>query len=165
MIDYLLTEFSSQLPHDGGAFYTTDTMDSARPYYLNSWAPILYAATLWLNVKGFELNETNNYNTEITDKTNGNEAMKTDSNKERFHLLFGKKNFAEVTFNFLFSVQLILFTGICMEALCSPRSSESTQNIETCLSALYTLLDSNWARKVLMINRSLSVELCNVLHR
>lgn len=52
-----------------------------------------------------------------------------------------------------------------MEALCSPRSSESTQNIETCLSALYTLLDSNWARKVLMVNRSLSVELCNVLHR
>lgn len=52
-----------------------------------------------------------------------------------------------------------------MEALCSTRSSESTQNIETCLSALYTLLDSGWARNVLMINRSLPVELCNVLHR
>lgn len=52
-----------------------------------------------------------------------------------------------------------------MESLCSTRSSESTQNVETCLSALYTLLDSSWARKVLMINRSLPVELCNVLHR
>ncbi|XP_058806084.1 HEAT repeat-containing protein 5B isoform X2 [Phymastichus coffea] len=133
-------EFSSQLPHDGGAFYTTDTMESARPYYANSWAPILYAATLWLNVKGFELNETSNLN---FDGTNNNHSPKTDSNKDRFHLLF----------------------GICMEALCSTRSSESTQNIETCLSALYTLLDSSWARKVLMINRSLPVELCNVLHR
>ncbi|XP_031777136.1 HEAT repeat-containing protein 5B isoform X2 [Nasonia vitripennis] len=136
-------EFSSQLPHDGGAFYTTDTMESARPYYSNSWAPILYAATLWLNVKGFELNENTDINTKNSDGTNNNHTTKTDSNKERFHLLF----------------------GICMEALCSTRSSESIQNIETCLSALYTLLDSGWARNVLMINRSLPVELCNVLHR
>lgn len=52
-----------------------------------------------------------------------------------------------------------------MEALCSPRISESTQNIETCLNALYTLLDSTWARKVLITDRSLPIELCNVLHR
>ena len=52
-----------------------------------------------------------------------------------------------------------------MEALCSPRSSESSQNIETCLSALYTLLDSICARKALMANKSLPIELCNVLHR
>ena len=52
-----------------------------------------------------------------------------------------------------------------MEALCSPRVSESVQNIETCLNALYTLLDSSWARKVLIADRSLPIELCNVLHR
>jgi len=52
-----------------------------------------------------------------------------------------------------------------MEALCSPRSSESPQNIKTCLNALYTLLDSTWARKVFITNRSLPIELCNVLHR
>lgn len=52
-----------------------------------------------------------------------------------------------------------------MEALCSPRASESTQNTETCLNALYTLLDSTWARKVLITDRSLPIELCNVLHR
>lgn len=52
-----------------------------------------------------------------------------------------------------------------MEALCSPRASESTQNTETCLNALYTLLDSAWARKVLIADRSLPIELCNVLHR
>ncbi|XP_014207871.1 HEAT repeat-containing protein 5B [Copidosoma floridanum] len=136
-------EFASQLPHDGGAFYTTDTMELARPYYLNSWAPILYAATLWLNVRGFELNETTDLNAKKSDGTNNNHTVKTGSNKERFHLLY----------------------GICMEALCSPRSSESTQNIETCLSALYTLLDSLWARKVLVVNKSLPIELCNVLHR
>lgn len=142
-------------------------MDSARPYYSSSWAPILYAATLWLNVKGFELNETTDSNAQITDRTNDNDDMKTDSNRERFHLLFG--NITDLCTKFIkvlcFFIINVFFTGICMEALCSPRSSESTQNIETCLSALYTLLDSNWARKVLMVNRSLSVELCNVLHR
>lgn len=52
-----------------------------------------------------------------------------------------------------------------MEALCSSRCSESPQNIETCLNALYTLLDSTWARKVFTTDRSLPIELCNVLHR
>ncbi|XP_043481712.1 HEAT repeat-containing protein 5B isoform X3 [Leptopilina heterotoma] len=143
-------EFSSQLPHDGGAFYTTDTMESARPYYSESWAPILYAATLWLNAREFKTDESPDSNTKNSDGTNNNTASSTNcssskssKNVERFHLLF----------------------GICMEALCSPRSSESTQNIETCLSALYTLLDSQWARKVLMTDRSLPIELCNVLHR
>lgn len=91
-------EFSSQLPHDGGAFYTTDTMESARPHYVESWAPILHAATLWLNARGFEMsdnqekttaNTTNNNN---HNNNNNNEAAtsKTNMNIERFHLLFGK---------------------------------------------------------------------------
>ncbi|KAG7212607.1 hypothetical protein KM043_012898 [Ampulex compressa] len=141
-------EFSSQLPHDGGAFYTTDTMESARPHYSESWAPILHAATLWLNAKGFGMEETSNETktSNVTNNNNNNNndvTAKNDSNVERFHLLF----------------------GICMEALCSPRTSESAQNIETCLNALYTLLDSACARKVLISDRSLPIELCNVLHR
>ncbi|KAK2577979.1 hypothetical protein KPH14_008413 [Odynerus spinipes] len=141
-------EFSSQLPHDGGAFYTTDTMESARPHYAESWAPILHAAALWLNAKGFGMSNTNETKTSNVpcnniNNNNNNISTKVDTNIERFHLLF----------------------GICMEALCSPRSSESTQNIETCLNALYTLLDSVWARKILVADKSLSIELCNVLHR
>ncbi|KAG5327693.1 HTR5B protein, partial [Pseudoatta argentina] len=145
-------EFSSQLPHDGGAFYTTDTMESARPHYVESWAPILHAATLWLNARGFEMGDSNQEKatTNLTNNNNRNNnnndettASKTNTNVERFHLLF----------------------GICMEALCSPRSSESQQNIKTCLNALHTLLDSTWARKVFITDRSLPIELCNVLHR
>ncbi|XP_070152954.1 HEAT repeat-containing protein 5B isoform X1 [Polyergus mexicanus] len=146
-------EFSSQLPHDGGAFYTTDTMESARPHYVESWAPILHAATLWLNARGFEMGDSNQEKATANAANNNNHnnnnnndeatASKTNMNVERFHLLF----------------------GICMEALCSPRSSESSQNIETCLNALYTLLDSTWARKVFIADCSLPIELCNVLHR
>ena len=75
-------------------------MESARPYYVNSWAPILYAATLWLNVKGFELNETSDLNAKNSDGANNNHTTKTDSNKERFHLLFGN-NFTFNKFIFL----------------------------------------------------------------
>jgi hypothetical protein len=62
---------------------------------------------------------------------------------------------------FLFTI----FTGICMEALCSPRSSEPIESVLTCLQALYTLLDSACPREILMGDRSLGIELCNVLHR
>lgn len=52
-----------------------------------------------------------------------------------------------------------------MEALCSTRSVEPLESIITCLQALYTLLDSNWARNLIMFDKSLGIELCNVLHR
>ena len=93
-----VTEFSSQLPHDGGAFYTTDTMESARPFYSESWAPILYAATLWLNAREFKMDVSDDSNTENSDGTNNNTTPSTTSssttkpskNVERFHLLFGE---------------------------------------------------------------------------
>lgn len=58
-----------------------------------------------------------------------------------------------------------IFTGICMEAMCSTRSSEPIESVITCLQALYTLLDSDCPREILMGDRSLGIELCNVLHR
>nr|XP_022914802.1 HEAT repeat-containing protein 5B isoform X2 [Onthophagus taurus] len=130
----LPAEFASQLPHDGGAFYTNDTMESSRPHYVSSWPPILHAAALWIN-SGFKNGSSDN--------DNANNLNNNQNSSEKFHLLF----------------------GICMEALCSPRSTEPLESIVTCLRALYTLLDSTWARELLTINKSLGIELCNVLHR
>lgn len=50
---FSLTEFWSQLPQEGGAFYHPDTMDTARGHYKRCWPPILYALAIWLNEKGF----------------------------------------------------------------------------------------------------------------
>lgn len=56
-------EFKSQLPYEGGAFYTNDTIESARPHYRTTWPPILHAAAIWLAYgKGFD-----NVNTEKAD--------------------------------------------------------------------------------------------------
>uniref|UniRef100_A0A8D8UIW2 HEAT repeat-containing protein 5A n=1 Tax=Cacopsylla melanoneura TaxID=428564 RepID=A0A8D8UIW2_9HEMI len=68
-------EFGSQLPHEGGAFYTSDTMDSCRSYYSETWPAVLHATSLWLN------NEGKYFNVEAS------ERKTTDT--ETFHLLFG----------------------------------------------------------------------------
>lgn len=73
-------------------------MESARPHYAESWAPILHAATLWLNAKGFGLEESKN-EVEASNATNNNNnnnnnnsdvSTNNTTNVERFHLLFGK---------------------------------------------------------------------------
>lgn len=147
----LPSEFAGQLPHDGGAFYTNDTMNSSKPHYLTSWPPILYAAALWLNDGGFdEERSTSSADTENANTTKG--STSTDNNNpithgsasaDRFHLIF----------------------GICMEALCSTRSSEKHESVVSCLQAVYTIFDTQWSRIMLFKDRSLAVELCNVLHR
>ncbi|KAK4337045.1 hypothetical protein RND71_043393 [Anisodus tanguticus] len=67
-------EFSLQLPHDGGTFYTADTIEFARPQFRKSWSPILHAACLWFSCTGFDMYMNNN----LKDQSIGN-----------FHLLFG----------------------------------------------------------------------------
>lgn len=79
-------------------------MESARPHYIESWAPILHAATLWLNARGFEIednhqekasnvtnnnNHNNNHNNN-NDNDDDETTSKANTNLERFHLLFGK---------------------------------------------------------------------------
>ncbi len=139
----LPSEFANQLPH-GGSFYTNETMNSSKPHYLTSWPQILYAAALWLNDGGFDTSDAS------ADIKNGNvepDASNVISHgsvsADRFHLIF----------------------GICMEALLSTRSSEKHESVVSCLRGVYTILNSEWSRRMLFKDRSLAVELCNVLHR
>lgn len=137
----LPSEYASQLPHEGGAFYTTDTMNSSKYHYLASWPPILHAASLWLNSGGFDEPKLDN---DQSDNNNGNPTIGHGSlSADRFHLIF----------------------GICMEALCNPRRTDKVECVITCLQALYTIFDSKWSRDLLKKSSSLNIELCNVLHR
>ena len=76
-----IVEYVSQLPTEGGAFYTFDTMDASRPHYRRAWPPILYAISLWLHQTGFT----------SVDKDDSRPAnMKVDDQDvSRFHLLIG----------------------------------------------------------------------------
>lgn len=133
--------YSSQLPHDGGAFYTPDTINSSKPHYQSSWPQILYAASLWLNAGGFQM---------------GLEMIKTDS---------GETKVQAVSHGSLSADRFHLIFGICMESLCSTRSNENLDCIVLCLQSLYTIFYSKWARTTMSRNRELLVELCNVLYR
>ncbi|XP_020817482.1 HEAT repeat-containing protein 5B isoform X1 [Drosophila serrata] len=136
----LPAEFQSQLPHDGGAFYTTDTINSSKPHYMTSWPPILYASALWLRDEGFARHQDTR---ETTAESNNNQITHGSLSADRFHMIF----------------------GICMEALCSMRSSERPRNIVSCLRSLHSIFDSDWARRQLVKDRALTIELCHVLHR
>ena len=59
-----------------------------------------------------------------------------------------------------------LLLGVGMEALCSPRAGELTSGqLGSCLAALASLLEAEEARRLLMAEAGIGVELCNVLHR
>lgn len=148
--DYALlslpAEYNSQLPHDGGAFYTPDTITSSKPHYQSSWPQILYAAALWLNSGGFEKGLIPNMG-EGTTGTGGESKIQTITHgslsADRFYLLF----------------------GICMESLCSTRSNEKLDCVIACLQTLYTIFDSKWARDTMANTKELLIELCNVIYR
>jgi hypothetical protein len=152
----LPAEFKSQLPFDGGAFYTNDTVEQTRPHYKATWPPILEAACVWLTYgRGFD-------NVRREKKTE-QEGVEGSSN-----LGLGpanasaSKNPEEIN-----SDRFFLLFGICMEALSNRRSADLTPDeVSSCLKALKALLDNGWTRsEVLAKEHQLLVELCNVLHR
>ncbi|XP_070696664.1 HEAT repeat-containing protein 5B [Pempheris klunzingeri] len=149
--DYALltlpAEFSSQLPPDGGAFYTPETIDTARLHYRSSWAPVLHAVALWLSSTGFGAAEDKE---EVASKAPAlpqgpSPTTKSfeESVKDRMHLML----------------------GVSIEFLCFPRPEEPIEHVMSCLQALCTLLESPCAKTHIAEDQLLAVELLNVLHR
>uniref|UniRef100_A0A9L0SKJ5 HEAT repeat-containing protein 5B n=1 Tax=Equus caballus TaxID=9796 RepID=A0A9L0SKJ5_HORSE len=158
--DYALltlpAEFASQLPPDGGAFYTPETIDTARLHYRNSWAPVLHAVALWLNSTGFTCSEPaeaaalsglqkRSTSVNLNQASGATPSAKSlpEINKDRMHLIL----------------------GVSIQFLCSPRPEEPIEHVTACLQALHTLLDSPYARVHIAEDQLIGVELLNVLHR
>ncbi|NXE45117.1 HTR5A protein, partial [Casuarius casuarius] len=149
----LPSEYASQLPAEGGTFYTAETIENARPHYYNSWALILYATALWLTSTGFIVVDPDegvtNLSRPVTPTTMCQDSSRPlvkspeDVNTDRFHLIL----------------------GISVEFLCSPRSDAAMENIIVCLRALQALFDVPWPRSKIGGDQELGVELLNVLHR
>uniref|UniRef100_A0A8C0BQT8 HEAT repeat-containing protein 5B n=1 Tax=Buteo japonicus TaxID=224669 RepID=A0A8C0BQT8_9AVES len=160
--DYALltlpAEFATQLPPDGGAFYTPETIDTARLHYRNSWAPILHAVALWLNSTGFNASES-------TEET---AAAMPNSQKRATAIMLNQtpgtppaaKSLPEINKD-----RMHLILGVSIQFLCSPRPEEPVEHVTSCLQALHTLLDSPCARIHIAEDQLLGVELLSVLHR
>ncbi|XP_035216852.1 HEAT repeat-containing protein 5B-like isoform X2 [Stegodyphus dumicola] len=139
-------EFRSQLPHEGGAFYSSDTMDTVRKFYKDTWPPVLNAATLWLCHGGFEETckaSTSNLPRNLHSYLVQSNRTPDEINADFFHLIF----------------------GICLEALCGPYASSTVDYVMICLHSLIQLLNHPLPSKVLGEDSQLSIELANVLHR
>uniref|UniRef100_A0A674CEQ8 HEAT repeat-containing protein 5B n=1 Tax=Salmo trutta TaxID=8032 RepID=A0A674CEQ8_SALTR len=155
--DYALltlpAEFSSQLPPDGGAFYTPETIDTARLHYRGSWAPVLHAVALWLSSTSFGAGEGEEEAPAVPPQASGAPVYPQGNSgptqsledliKDRMHLML----------------------GVSIEFLCFPRPEEPIEHVMSCLQALCTLLDSPCARTHISEDQLLGVELLNVLHR
>uniref|UniRef100_A0A674IJM3 HEAT repeat-containing protein 5B n=1 Tax=Terrapene triunguis TaxID=2587831 RepID=A0A674IJM3_9SAUR len=160
--DYALltlpAEFASQLPPDGGAFYTPETIDTARLHYRNSWAPILHAVALWLNSAGFNASES----------PEEAAAAMPNSQKRASSIMLNQapgtppatKSLPEINKD-----RMHLILGVSIQFLCSPRPEEPVEHVTSCLQALHTLLDSPCARIHIAEDQLLGVELLSVLHR
>ena len=145
----LPSEFKSQLPFDGGAFYTNDTITLAKPHYKSTWPPILHAAAIWLS---YGDNDSEDEGDKV-DASNAANKTPEEVKADHFHLLL----------------------GVCVEGLANTRSADlSKDQVMSCLKALLALLDHQWVRKYLAASnqcqgaaqsKALLVELCNVLHR
>ncbi|XP_068581129.1 HEAT repeat-containing protein 5B isoform X1 [Cebidichthys violaceus] len=152
--DYALltlpAEFSSQLPPDGGAFYTPETIDTARIHYRSSWAPVLHAVALWLSSTGFGA---------------GEEKEEVPSSLSRAPAIPQAPSPTTKTFEESVKDRMHLMLGVSIEFLCFPRPEEPMEHVMSCLQALFTLLESPSAKIHIAEDQLLAVELLNVLHR
>ncbi|XP_062946324.1 HEAT repeat-containing protein 5A isoform X3 [Cynocephalus volans] len=150
----LPSEYASQLPVEGGAFYTAETSENAKLHYYNSWALILHATALWLTSTGFVVADpdegASNLSRPVTPTSmcQGSSSGVTvkspeDVYTDRFHLIL----------------------GISVEFLCSLRSDATMESITACLHALQALLDVPLPRSKIGSDQDLGIELLNVLHR
>ncbi|XP_077885513.1 HEAT repeat-containing protein 5B isoform X3 [Ictidomys tridecemlineatus] len=157
--DYALltlpAEFSSQLPPDGGAFYTPETIDTARLHYRNSWAPILHAVALWLNSTGFTCAESTEAAVSGLQKRSASISLNQASGA-----MASAKSLPEINKD-----RMHLILGVSIQFLCSPRPEEPVEHVTACLQALHTLLDSSCARIHIAEDQLIGVELLSVLHR
>ncbi|KAK0412174.1 hypothetical protein QR680_006073 [Steinernema hermaphroditum] len=130
-------EFNSQLPSEGGAFYTPESAESCKEYYRSSWPPILLATAMWLNKNNFEIAANN-----VSDTP---KKWLNDKREARFHLML----------------------GMCVETLSCSRGgySDGDKTVQLCLRTLRGLIGCSWSQLELMKDVHLAIELMNVLHR
>ncbi|NWR91279.1 HTR5B protein, partial [Furnarius figulus] len=141
-----------------GAFYTPETIDTARLHYRNSWAPILHAVALWLNSTGFN----------VAESAEETAAAMPSSQKRATSIMLNQTPGTPPTTKSLPEInkdRMHLILGVSIQFLCSPRPEEPVEHVTSCLQALHTLLDSPCARIHIAEDQLLGVELLSVLHR
>lgn len=149
--DYVLltlpVQYASQLPLEGGTFYSAEMVEEVRSHYKQAWPPMIHAIALWLTNVAFKHFEDTviGAGDEVPARLSMDTLEKSheEINRDRFHLI----------------------AGICIEAMCSPMATYPQGTVETCIDAVNALLESNFGRTRIVHKNELCIELLTVLYR
>ena len=135
-------EFSSQLPPNGGTFFSLNVMDVVRPYYEANWSALLHASAIWLKM-----------NSKGEQKSSLPQPLISGSGSGLFSPMAGG----------LDDFHLVL--GLAVQSLCFSSTLDRPLTLNNCLQSLKILLSSERASQELVERSQLSTELLSVLHR
>ena len=133
-------QFSSQLPSAGGTFYSTNVMESVKPYYEANWPSLLHATATWLESRGLK----ESVSSVPSPFPVGSSLMPaTDPRHDWFHLVL----------------------GLAVQSLCTPATLDHPLTVHSCLHGLRRLLSSEYSRAELAADCQLAIETLSVFHR
>ncbi|OWA50765.1 HEAT repeat-containing protein 5B [Hypsibius exemplaris] len=153
----LPSEYLNQLPAEGGAFYSVESIDAARKVYQSSWLPILYATVTWWSSGG-------GYENVLNEKPDGRLAVQDGGN---LGLGMPRPGVTPPTAEEINRARFSLFFGTAMEALCQLRSDDVSddESVMTCLKAAQKVLELDWSKLAMCADPNCPKEILNIMHR
>lgn len=147
-------QFLSQLPPSGGMFYSTNVMESVRPYFEQNWPSLLHAAAIWLQTTG--LKEKAMPTTATLQPLMPEPLLSSSSSKSSSSI---------PTVPSLRWDRLHLILGLAVQTLCSPATLDHPPIILHCLKALRRLLEATYVQHEIATDTKLAIEVLHLLHR
>ena len=135
----LPSEYSSQLPIEGGAFYHADLVESSKPIYKEHFTKILLAYSIWLNEIKFQIQEL--------PANNGKNIENEETRQEKL---------------------FFMLLGLSLETLSNTTglAQLSDETIENILESIDYLLRTSLAKTILLSKSvHLMVEILSILYK
>ena len=166
-------QFSSQLPPSGGMFYSPNIADAVKPYFEQSWPPLLHAAAVWLQTTGLGeakaasapplptppmatlhpmMPEPLLASSATSSSTSSSPAT---SSLPPLSSLLGDVR----------RDRLYLVLGLAVQTLCNPASLDHPSLLLHCLRSIQALLLAPYVQVEVCGDSKLAIELLNLLHR
>lgn len=154
--DYALlslpAQFSSQLPHEDGTFYSPNVASIVLPYYVTNWPSLLHAAAIWAQTLGLNKSLKEDKPSPALSSVpafagmvplNSALANPVDERRDLFHLLM----------------------GLAVQVLCTPSAFDSQYSVQSSLHALLRLLDTQYSHETILTDKNMISELLSLFHR
>ena len=161
-------QFSSQLPPSGGMFYSPNVADAVKPYFKQSWPPLLHATAVWLQVTGLSEDETASAPPLPTPPMATLHPLMPKPLLASFATSYPPASSLSPLPSLLGDVKrdrLYLVLGLAVQTLCNPASLDHPSLLLHCLKSIQALLLAPYVQAEVCRDSKLAIELLNLLHR